>query len=437
MGLLRHPDQLAELHQTALVATTVEKKLRYLTIVHNGRSRVALADIDIDGTTIAAAGAAVIVAIDTANRDGTVFADRGELDINRDTRRHVAFGTACTSVSASHWPGWNSQVVYGTLVRHIPTPAAGHRLRPGAVQTGRLGVRRLRVTRHLVVTTSESEKAMKATGNQHKCVSSRQCVVTAPDVFDQRDEDGVVVLLNASPDAHRAEDVRLAENVCPGTGNRRRRIGSRVTGQKSYTDTEYAMHFTQHALRYFDQLYNGARRMTPTRFDAEDLVQETMLRAYGGYRSYRQGTNLRAWLFRIMYNTWVDDYRVRQRRPAELLTDELSDWQLAAYGRHTSVGLRSAEIEALEAMRDDEIADALDELPLENRMVVYLADVEGLRYQEIATLMNIPVGTVMSRLHRARRRLRGLLADVAGDRGMRRIAAKPGRSLQEPPKHIA
>ena len=119
------------------------------------------------------------------------------------------------------------------------------------------------------------------------------------------------------------------------------------------------------------------------------------------------------------------------------LTDEFSDWQLAADDRHTSLGLRSAEIEALEAMRDDEIADALDELPLENRMVVYLADVEGLRYQEIATLMNIPVGTVMSRLHRARRRLRGLLADVAGDRGMRRIAAKPGRSLQEPPKHIA
>ena len=128
---------------------------------------------------------------------------------------------------------------------------------------------------------------------------------------------------------------------------------------------------------------------------------------------------------------------MRQRRPAELLTDELSDWQLAAYGRHTSVGLRSAEIEALEAMRDDEIADALDELPLENRMVVYLADVEGLRYQEIATLMNIPVGTVMSRLHRARRRLRGLLADVARDRGMRRIAAKPGRRIQEPPKQIA
>ena len=88
-------------------------------------------------------------------------------------------------------------------------------------------------------------------------------------------------------------------------------------------------------------------------------------------------------------------------------------------------------------MRDDEIADALDELPLENRMVVYLADVEGLRYQEITTLMNTPVGTVMSRLHRARRRLRGLIADVAGDRGMRRIAAKPGRRLQEPPKQIA
>jgi RNA polymerase sigma-70 factor (ECF subfamily) len=322
------------------------------------------------------------------------------------------------------------------LVAATPTPAA-HRLRPGAVQTGRLGVRRLRVTRHLAVTMSESEKRMKVTVDQHKCVSSRECVVTAPDVLDERDEDGVVVPLNASPDAHRAEDVRRAENVCPGTGKSRSGIGSLMTGQKSRTDTEYAMHFAQHALRYLDQLYSGARRMTSTRFDAEDLVQETMLRAYGGYQSYRQGTNLRAWLFRIMYNTWVDDYRVRQRRPAELLTEEFSDSQLAAYGRHTSVGLCSAEIEALEAMRDDEIAEALDELPPENRMVVYLADVEGFRYKEIATLMNIPVGTVMSRLHRARRLLRGLLADVARDRGMRRIAAKTGRSLQELPKHRA
>lgn len=176
--------------------------------------------------------------------------------------------------------------------------------------------------------------------------------------------------------------------------------------------------FLDQALGYLDQLYNGARRLTTTRFDAEDLVQETMLRAYSSFGSYRDGTNLRAWLFRIMYNTWVDDYRARQRRPPEVLSEDISDGQLAASGSHTSMGLRSAEIEALESMRDDEIADAMDALPVESRMVVYFADVIGLRYREIATLLGVPQGTVMSRLHRARRRLRELLGEVARERGM-------------------
>lgn len=171
---------------------------------------------------------------------------------------------------------------------------------------------------------------------------------------------------------------------------------------------------------HLDKLYNGARRITPTPFDAEDLVQEAILAAYTGFANFRPGTNMRAWLFRIMYNTWVSQYRARQRRPLEVLCDQFTDQQLAGYQQHTPRGLRPAEIEALELLRDDEIADVMDELPLENRMVVYFADVEGLRYREIATLMNTPVGTVMSRLHRGRHRLRELLADTATKRGLGR-----------------
>ena len=194
----------------------------------------------------------------------------------------------------------------------------------------------------------------------------------------------------------------------------------RTTARAPGSDTERAAQFIGQALPHVDKLYNGARRMTPTPFDAEDLVQETMLAAYTGFANFRTGSNMRAWLFRIMYHTWVDEYRARQRRPPEVLRDEFTDWELAAYGRHASRGLRSAEIEALELLRDDEIADVMDELPLENRMVVYFADVERLRYREIATLMNTPVGTVMSRLHRGRRRLRELLADTAQNRGLGR-----------------
>lgn len=198
-----------------------------------------------------------------------------------------------------------------------------------------------------------------------------------------------------------------------------------MTGEPRQRDSELADRFIRDALPHLDQLYRGARRMTPTRYDAEDLVQQTMERAYNSFRSFRDGTNLRAWLFRIMYNAWVDDYRARQRRPLELLSADLSDWELATHAARAPIGLRSAEVEALEAMGDDEIAAALDELPMEHRMAVYFADVEGMRYREIATLMDVPIGTVMSRLHRARRRLRQLLADVANRRGVRAALPAP------------
>lgn len=174
---------------------------------------------------------------------------------------------------------------------------------------------------------------------------------------------------------------------------------------------------------HIDQLRRGARRLSLNAYDAEDLIQDTLLKAYSGFHTFTPGSNARAWLFRIMYNSWAGTYRARQRGVAEQLCDEFTDWQSASERRHTPVGLRSAEAEALEAMRDDELADALGAIPEPNRMTVFFADVEGYHYREIASLMGTPVGTVMSRLARGRKRLRESLADVAHDRGIGRNAA--------------
>jgi RNA polymerase sigma-70 factor (ECF subfamily) len=183
------------------------------------------------------------------------------------------------------------------------------------------------------------------------------------------------------------------------------------------SDAELAARFERDALPFLDMLFNGALRMTRSRADAEDLLQDTMLRAYAGFRMFQQGTNLKAWLFRILNNQRINAYRKQQRRPPEFLADEITDLQLASSAGHSSTGLRSAEVEALEALPDNEIKAALQALPEQFRMAVYYADVEGFAYKEIATIMDIPCGTVTSRLHRGRHQLRTLLADVARDRG--------------------
>lgn len=178
-----------------------------------------------------------------------------------------------------------------------------------------------------------------------------------------------------------------------------------------------AERFERDALPLVDQLYAAARRYTRNVADAEDLVQETMVKAYSSFHTYRDGTNVRAWLFRILTNTWINSYRTAQRRPQEVFADELSDAQLAEVAQRFPLGVVSAELAALESMGDDDVRAAMRALPESQGVVVYYADVAGFRYKEIAEILQIPVGTVMSRLHRGRRALRSRLVEMAVARG--------------------
>ena len=183
------------------------------------------------------------------------------------------------------------------------------------------------------------------------------------------------------------------------------------------TDEQRRDRFDRAVNEYMQPLYGNALRLTGNPHDAADLVQATFERAFRAFHQYRPGTNLKAWLFKIQNNTFINDYRKKQRQPKVADSDQVEDWQMHRAESHTSLGLRSAEDEVLESLPAEVVRSALAAISDDYRQAVLLADVEGLRYKEIAEIMGTPVGTVMSRLHRGRRQLRELLEDYAREHG--------------------
>jgi RNA polymerase sigma-70 factor (ECF subfamily) len=182
--------------------------------------------------------------------------------------------------------------------------------------------------------------------------------------------------------------------------------------------------FEREAVPLRNILYRNAFRMSRNHADAEDLVQETMMKAYAGFHSFRRDTNMHAWLSRILINSYISDYRKKRRQPMQYSTEEVTEQRLVdSYTRSAPAGLRSAEDQALDSLPDNDIKSAMQALPAQFRDVVYYADVEGLRYQEMAAIMNTPTGTVASQLYRGRRHLRRLLDGGVGGAGTETMGA--------------
>ena len=183
------------------------------------------------------------------------------------------------------------------------------------------------------------------------------------------------------------------------------------------TNGDLEARFEADALPLLNGMYAAAYRLTRNAADAEDLIQETFLRAYRGFHQFEEGTNLKAWLYRIMMNTFINSYRKRQREPQTISEDEVEDWYL--YSKMVDGGAEpSAETAVIDALPDEDVQAALMDLPEQFRTAVLLADVDGFSYKEIAEIMDVPIGTVMSRLHRGRKALEKRLWDVVRERGL-------------------
>jgi RNA polymerase sigma-70 factor (ECF subfamily) len=178
------------------------------------------------------------------------------------------------------------------------------------------------------------------------------------------------------------------------------------------SETYLRRRFEHEAIPLHDGLFGIARQLTSNVVDAEDLVQQTMVKAYSRFSSYRSDTHLKAWLVRIMRNTWIDDHRRNKARPLEHLTGDVGDWEERAYERHAGSGRDTVEDRVIESSVELEVRRAVRQLPLDLRTVIYYAYVEGLPHKQIAEIEAIPVGTVMSRLYRARKQLHGLLVET-------------------------
>jgi RNA polymerase sigma-70 factor, ECF subfamily len=193
--------------------------------------------------------------------------------------------------------------------------------------------------------------------------------------------------------------------------------------------------FVDQAMEYMPALYSAALRMTRNPADAEDLVQETYLKAFRGFGGFQEGTNLKAWLYRILTNSYINQYRAKKRRPDETELDEVEDLYLYRRlgGLEAAQAGRSAEDELMDWFTDAEVKDAVEALPDQFRMAVLLADVEGFSYKEIAEILDIPIGTVMSRLHRGRKALQKQLYEYATQRGLApREGGAPASTEPEP-----
>jgi RNA polymerase sigma-70 factor (ECF subfamily) len=207
--------------------------------------------------------------------------------------------------------------------------------------------------------------------------------------------------------------------------------GDRLLGE---TVVARSARFERDTLPHLGRLYAAALRMTGNPADAEDLVQDAYARAYASFHQFRPGTNLRAWLYRVLTSAFIDSYRRRQRQPCPVATAEIEDQQLARPSSWPAPVPKSAEAEVLDRLPDAAVQRALQAVPADFRLAVYLADVEGFAYKEIAQITNSPIGTVMSRLHHGRRKLRELLEDHARQHGL--LTADPPDSGTTPQSAI-